>query len=151
MDAPPAFREFLPHSRQSVGNTTASKAAEQFPKEGGGWHFVSCRRERRRTSLSITTPRSPPQRGGDLGRLIPSSVRRGQRGGALEETLVLLFLALDAMARPRHRFQAFYLDFFLAGQAQRPYVPFLRRSKASLTICRRRRFSSLWWKRNSLV
>jgi hypothetical protein len=38
--------------------------------------------------------------------------------GTLEETLVLLFLALDAMACPRHCFQAFYLDFSLAGHTE---------------------------------
>jgi hypothetical protein len=32
--------------------------------------------------------------------------------------LVLLFLAIDAMARPRNRFQAFYLDLTLAGYTQ---------------------------------
>src|SRR5208337_169966 len=36
----------------------------------------------------------------------------------LEETLVLLFLALDAMARPRNRFQAFHLDLSLTGHTE---------------------------------
>ena len=38
--------------------------------------------------------------------------------GLFKETLVLLFLAVNAVACPRHRFQAFYLNFFLAGQAE---------------------------------
>ncbi|SPE24708.1 hypothetical protein SBA2_210006 [Acidobacteriia bacterium SbA2] len=36
----------------------------------------------------------------------------------LQQTLVLLFLAFDAMPRPGNRFQAFYLNLFLTGDAQ---------------------------------
>ena len=36
----------------------------------------------------------------------------------LKQTLILLLLAVDAVARPRNRFQAFYLDLTLAGYTE---------------------------------
>ncbi len=88
------------------------------PRGGRGLALCGGRRERRLTSLSNTTPFSPPQRGGDLRRPTPLLSEEGKRGGALEQTLVLLFLAFDAMPRPGNRFQAFYLNLALTGDAQ---------------------------------
>ena len=41
--------------------------------------------------------------------------RTSQVEGYLKQTLVLFFLTLNAVAGPRHRFQALLLDFFLAS------------------------------------
>jgi len=73
----------------------------------GGKRLALCngRRERRLTSLSITCPE-------------PLPTEKGARGGASQQTLVLLFLAFDTMPRPGNRFQAFYLNLSLTGHAQ---------------------------------
>ena len=84
-----------------MGATTASKLpASSLKIEGDGRLELGAKLK---TNLAFDHP------------LPPSSLRKGLRGSALEQALVLLFLALDAMTRPRHRLQAFSLDFPLAG------------------------------------
>jgi hypothetical protein len=88
-----------------VGNTTA--------------HRVPSSSERREGVGALWLPaREKADLAFDHLLLIPSSQRREARGGALEQTLVLLFLAFDAMPRPGNRFQAFYLNLSLTGHAQ---------------------------------
>ena len=109
MEAPPGSVSSLSHSRQSVGKTTANKVPISSEREEGVNALSLPGREK--TSLAferrVCTGAGWLPQGGHKDR--PYN---------LEQTLVLLLLALDAMPRPRHRLQTFDLDLFLAGHTE---------------------------------
>jgi len=69
----------------------------------GGKRLALCngRRERRLTSLSITTPRTPPQRGRDLRRPTPLLSEEGKKGWCVTANPGLAFPGIRCNAAPR--------------------------------------------------